>query len=75
MLDFAFRGVGLDRLGARAAVLNGRGNGALRKLGAVRDRVIPNGLVRNGRSLDQYYWSLCPEDREQRKVVWDLRSH
>lgn len=75
MSDFAFRGVGLDRLDARAAVVNGRGNGALRKLGAVREGVIPDGLVRNGRSLDQYSWSLCPEGREQRKVVWDLRAH
>ncbi len=75
MLDFAFQGIGLDRLGARAAVVNGRGNGALRKLGAVREHVIPDGLVRNGRYLDQQYWTICPEDRPQRKVIWDVRSH
>jgi len=74
MLDFAFRGIGLDRLGTRVAVANERGNGALRKLGAVRERVIPNGLVRNGRYLDQYYWSICPEDRPRRKVIWDVRA-
>ena len=40
VLDFAFGTVGLHRLEARAAVRNGRGNGALRKLGAVREGTV-----------------------------------
>ena len=36
MLEFAFDTVGVHRLEARSAVRNGRGNGALRKLGAVQ---------------------------------------
>ena len=37
MLDFAFETVGVHRLEARSAVANGRGNGALRKMGAVQE--------------------------------------
>ena len=50
LMDFAFNQMGLERLAARAAVDNGRGNGALRKIGAVRKSRIRNGLVRAGRS-------------------------
>ena len=75
VLDFAFEGMGLEQLGARAAIENGRGNGALRKVGAVCEGVIANGLVLNGRALDQYYWTLSAEDRPRRKIVWDLRTH
>jgi len=75
VLDFAFDGIGLEQVGARAAIENHRGNGALRKLGAVCEGVIPNGLVLNGRALDQYYWTLSADDRPRRKIVWDLRTH
>jgi RimJ/RimL family protein N-acetyltransferase len=40
VLDFAFDVIGARRLEARAAVANGRGNGALRKLGAVQEGVL-----------------------------------
>ena len=75
VLDFAFEGMGLEQLGARAAIENGRGNGALRKVGAVCEGVIANGLVLNGRALDQYYWTVSADDRPRRKIVWDLRTH
>ena len=72
VLDFAFSEVGVDQLGARAAVLNGRGNGALRKLGAYCEGIVPHGLLRNGRYLDQYYWSIYADIRLRGRVVWDL---
>ena len=72
---FAIEGMGLEQLGARAAIENGRGNGALRKVGAVCEGVIANGLVLNGRALDQYYWTVSPNDRPRKKIVWDLRTH
>jgi RimJ/RimL family protein N-acetyltransferase len=75
VVDFAFEGIGVEQLGARAAIENGRGNGALRKLGAVCEGVIPNGLVLNGRAQDQYYWTLSANARPRRKIVWDLRTH
>ncbi len=75
VLDFAFGEMGLQAVGARAAIENLRGNGALQKLGAVRQGVIPNGLVLDGRSYDQYYWTLSADGRPRKKVVWDLGTH
>lgn len=75
LMDFAFNVMGLERLAARAAVDNTRGNGALRKIGAVRESLIRNGLVRKGRLHDQYYWTSSPEDRPRRKITWDLAAH
>ncbi|MBW8861123.1 MAG: GNAT family N-acetyltransferase [Acidobacteria bacterium] len=40
VVSFAFEQVGVHRLEARSAVRNGRGNGALRKLGAVQEGVL-----------------------------------
>ena len=37
ILDFGVDTIGLERFEARAAVANGRGNGALRKIGAVQE--------------------------------------
>ena len=68
--DFAFRGMGLRCLGARAAVDNGRGNGALRKIGAVCEGIISRGLIKHGRPLDEYYWTLSADGRPRRKVFW-----
>jgi len=75
VIDFAFRGIGLPQLGARAVVENGRGNGALRKVGAVCEGIIPGGLVKNGRPLDQFYWTVSPDARVRRKVIWEPRAH
>ncbi len=69
--DFAFDQMGLECLGARAAVGNRRGNAALRKLGAVRNHLIPNGLMRHGRLLDQYLWTVTPADRPGRATSWN----
>lgn len=68
VLDFAFRDMGLERLAARAAVDNARGNGALLKIGAVREELIPNGFLRNGHVLDQYYWMSTPDNRPRSSV-------
>ena len=62
VIDFAFEEMGVRRLEARAAVANGRGNGALRKLGATREGVVKNGLVRNDERLDQNVWSILDRD-------------
>ena len=48
VLDFAFDVIGANRLEARAAVANGRGNGALRKLGAVQEGVLRRSFLRHG---------------------------
>ena len=58
IVNFAFETVGVHRLEARAAVKNGRGNGALRKLGAVQEGVLRQSFLRNGEYLDQVLWSI-----------------
>jgi len=63
VLDFAFGPLGVRRLEARAAVVNGRGNGALLKLGAVREAILRKSFVRDGQLLDQILYSILSEDR------------
>ena len=53
VLQFAFETLGVHRLEARAAVANGRGNGALLKVGAVQEAVLARSLALNGGYLDQ----------------------
>ena len=61
-LDFAFDAIGVRRLEARAALANGRGNGALRKLGAVQEGVLRNSFLRKGRYFDQALWTILRSD-------------
>jgi RimJ/RimL family protein N-acetyltransferase len=70
MLDFAFETVGVHRLEARAAVRNGRGNGALRKMGAVQEGRLRKSFLKNGEYLDQTLWTILDEDRKAKKA-WD----
>jgi RimJ/RimL family protein N-acetyltransferase len=58
VVNFAFETVGVHRLEARAAVKNGRGNGALRKMGAVQEGVLRKSFLRNGQYLDQVLWTI-----------------
>jgi RimJ/RimL family protein N-acetyltransferase len=62
ILDFVFDTIGVHRLEARAAVRNGRGNGALRKLGAVQEGVLRGSLLRDGEYLDQVLWAMLDSD-------------
>lgn len=70
VVNFAINTLGVRRLEARAAVANGRGNGALRKLGAVQEGVLRRSFYRNGRYLDQMLWSILSEEWRQAKAVW-----
>jgi RimJ/RimL family protein N-acetyltransferase len=62
LLDFAFETIGVHRLEARAAVLNGRGNGALLKIGAVQEGVLRRSFLRHGQMFDQVLYSIVGED-------------
>jgi ribosomal-protein-alanine N-acetyltransferase len=62
VLAFTFETLGVHRLEARAAVKNGRGNGALRKIGAVQEGVLRQSLARNGEHLDQAIYAILRED-------------
>lgn len=68
LFDFLFDQVGLRRLEARAAVQNGRANGAARKVGSVPEGVARQALRCNGRFHDQLMWSLLAEDWRESKV-------
>lgn len=74
-VDFAFEAVGIHRLEARAAVANGRGNGALAKLGAVREATLRRSFLRNGQFFDQALWSIVREDWRRAKAVWGAPVH
>ena len=76
VINFAFETVGIHRLEARAAVKNGRGNGALRKLGAVQEGVLRKSFYRHGEYLDQVLWTILDEDWTDR-AVWEtpVRTH
>jgi len=69
VLNFAIEIVGVRRLEARAAVANGRGNGALRKLGAVQEGVLRRSFLKNGEFLDQMLWSILGEEWRQTRAV------
>src|SRR5687768_4080869 len=58
VIDFAFDTLGVSRLEARAAVANGRGNSALRKIGAVQEGILRKSFLRGGKYIDQALWSL-----------------
>ena len=61
VLDFSFDSLGVHRMEAKAAVRNGRGNGALQKLGMVQEAVLRRSFLRNGVYLDQACWALMAD--------------
>ena len=75
VIDFAFNTIQTHRLEARAAILNGRGNGALRKIGAMQEGILRKSFLRNGEYLDQALWTILDEDWKQQRVVWGARIH
>ena len=68
-IEFAFESIGVHRLEARAAVGNGRGNGALMKIGAVREGLLRRSFLRFGQYQDQVLWSLVRDDWRLRNAV------
>jgi RimJ/RimL family protein N-acetyltransferase len=69
LVRFAFEQVGVHRLEARAAVRNGRGNGALRKMGAVQEGLLRKSFLKDGEYLDQVLWTILDEDWTA-KNIW-----
>lgn len=59
---FAFGTLEVSRLEARAAIGNGRGNGALRKLGAVREAILRDAFRCRGEFHDVALWSILAAD-------------
>ena len=70
MLEFVFETVGVHRLEARAAVRNGRGSAALRKVGAVQEGGLRKSFLKNGEYLDQALYGIIADDwRAARRAV------
>lgn len=62
VLEFAFDTLDVHRLEARCAVRNGRGNGALQKIGAVQEGVLRKSFLRDGQYLDQALYAIVEDD-------------
>jgi [ribosomal protein S5]-alanine N-acetyltransferase len=67
LLAFAFEQLGVERLEARVMASNGRGNGALRKMGAVREMVLRQSLMQDGVAHDTCLWSILDLDWRARR--------
>jgi len=73
--SFAFGSVGARRLETRVMRENGRGNTALRKLGAVEEGILRRSIRRNGEYADQVLWSLLKEDWGDQWISTAPRVH
>ncbi|HZT77361.1 MAG TPA: GNAT family protein [Vicinamibacterales bacterium] len=73
--SFLFGSVGAHRLEARVLLQNGRGNGAMRKLGAVQEGILRRSARRAGEYVDQVLWSMLKEDWGDHWVAAGPRIH
>lgn len=73
--SFAFGPVGARRLETRVLLQNGRGNTALRKLGAVEEGILRRSIRRHGEYADQVLWSLLKEDWGEHWISTAPRVH
>jgi RimJ/RimL family protein N-acetyltransferase len=62
VIEFVFETLGSERLEARTAVANGRGNGALLKVGAVQECILRKSFSRNGEYVDQVLYAIVQDD-------------
>ena len=62
VMDFTFRTLAVHRLEARAAVVNARGNRALRNIGATCEGILRRSFRKNGHALDQNLWAVLDSD-------------
>jgi ribosomal-protein-alanine N-acetyltransferase len=62
VMEFAFDTLGVHRLEARCATRNGRGNGALKKLGAVQEGVLRKSFLKDGEYLDQALYTIVEDE-------------
>jgi RimJ/RimL family protein N-acetyltransferase len=69
LLAFAFDTLHVRRLEARAAVQNGRGTGALLKMGAVQEAVLRQSFVKNGRTFNQVLFAILARDWHPGRAV------
>jgi RimJ/RimL family protein N-acetyltransferase len=73
--SFTFGAVGARRLEARVLLQNGRGNGALKKLGAVQEGILRRSVRRGSAYLDQALWAILKDDWGDQWVRTAPRVH
>jgi RimJ/RimL family protein N-acetyltransferase len=73
-IDFAFEVLGVHRLEARAAVLNGRGAAALTKIGAVQECLMRKSFRCEGKVLDQGLFTILDTDRSMTQTARMFRA-
>jgi RimJ/RimL family protein N-acetyltransferase len=67
LIDFVFDVLAARRLEARVSVRNGRGNGALRKLGAVQEALVRSAVMEHGDPVDQVLWAIVADEWRARR--------
>ena len=75
VIEFCFTTLGTVRLEARSCVANTRGNGALQKIGAVREGTLRKSFLRHGTYHDQVIWSICQDEWRQWQFAPSVRAH
>jgi ribosomal-protein-alanine N-acetyltransferase len=70
IVDFAFEAIGIRRLEARVVVNNARGNGALRKIGAVCEGILRGSFVRGTHVYDQALWAILRSEWTRAQTTW-----
>jgi RimJ/RimL family protein N-acetyltransferase len=72
---FTFETLGASRLEARAALGNGRGNGALKKLGAVQEAILRRAFLCHGEYLDLALWSILASEWRRGRAARRVGVH
>jgi RimJ/RimL family protein N-acetyltransferase len=75
VVDFAIEILQVRRLEARSVVQNGRGNGALQKVGAFREAVLRKSFLKDGQYLDQVLWSITADEWRYTRHATAARIH
>ena len=75
VVDFAIETLGVRRLEARSTVSNGRGNGALQKIGAVREAILRQSFLKDGQYHDQALWAITADDWRLLRVPVGVSIH
>jgi hypothetical protein len=67
--------VGTHRLESRVPLQNGRANGALHKIAAMREGMLRHSVRGGDDDLDQVLWAVLKEDRRDRSAPSMIRIH
>ena len=73
VLEFAFETLGVHRLEARAAMQNGRGNGALSRWARFRSACCASHSCTTVEYLDQVLYAILEDDWRAMRMPADLR--